>query len=317
MTATHAEPDVSAAPGRPDPRRRRRRGSARVPAPLYLFPVPALAIYVVFFAIPALQAIQYSVTDWDGFSAEYDSVGLGNFQQIAGGDNLFVNALGNNLKFMLVVVVFQTIFALLLAVLLVRNTTGSTLLRGLFFFPTVLSSVSVAYIWKFIYDPNFGLANSVLEAVGLDSLTSSYLGNDAAAIYWVSIVQVWFHAGQMMVIFIAGLQSVPSELYEAAELDGASRWKQFTSITWPMIAPATAIVVAYTTIQSFKAFDLILGLGGNPPKSSLDILSTRIYTTFANSEFGYAAAESLIFMLFIAAIVVAQRRLLKLTQKDF
>jgi raffinose/stachyose/melibiose transport system permease protein len=120
----------------------------------------------------------------------------------------------------------------------------------------------------------------------------------------------------MMVIFIAGLQNVPRELYEAADMDGAGKWAQFRHITWPMIAPATAIVVAYTTIQSFKAFDLILGLGGNPPKFALDILSTRIYSSFANSEFGYAAAESLIFMAVIAAIVALQRRALKLTAKD-
>jgi len=297
--------------------RRRRRGMPKVHPGLYLFAVPALAIYVAFFVIPLLQAVQFSVTDWDGFSADYNNVGLGNFEQILFNDDLFMNALTNNLKFMLVVVVFQTLFALILAIFLVKNTTASTLLRGLFFFPTILSSVSVAYTWKFIYDPNFGLANQVLEFVGLEQFTSSYLGNDAAAIYWVAITQVWFHAGQMMVIFIAGLQSVPAELYEVAQIDGASKWKQFTAITWPMIAPATAIVVAYTTIQSFKAFDLILGLSGNPPRYSMDILSTRIYTGFANSEFGYAAAESLIFMAFIAAIVIAQRRILKLTQKDF
>ncbi|MGC0272608.1 carbohydrate ABC transporter permease [Pseudactinotalea sp. Z1739] len=283
---------------------------------LYVFPIPALVIYIIFFAIPALQAVQYSVTDWDGFSAEYESVGLGNFRNLFTNDSLFMNALSNNLKFMLVVVVFQTLLALMLAIFLVRNSTGSTLLRGLFFFPTILSSVSVAYIWKFIYDPNYGLGNSVLEAVGLGEYTSAYLGNNEQAIYWVAITQVWFHAGQMMVIFIAGLQGVPAELYEAAEIDGAGKWKQFTKITWPMIAPATAIVVAYTTIQSFKAFDLILGLGGLPPRRSLDILSTRIYSTFANTEFGYAAAQSLIFMAFIAAIVIAQRRLLKLTQKE-
>ena len=298
------------------PRRRRRGPSSRVHPLLYAFTLPALIIYVIFFVIPTLQAVQYSATDWDGFSADYENVGSGNFERLLTGDTLFLNALTNNLKFMLVVVVFQTLLALILAIFLVRNTRGSTLLRGLFFFPTILSSVSVAYIFKFIYDPNFGLGNRVLEAVGLDALTSSYLGNDEAAIYWVAITQVWFHAGQMMVIFIAGLQSVPRELYEAAEIDGAGRWKQFTSITWPMLAPATAIVVAYTTIQSFKAFDLILGLGGNPPKTSLDILSTRIYTTFANSEFGYAATQSIIFMLFIAAIVVVQRRMLKLTQKE-
>jgi raffinose/stachyose/melibiose transport system permease protein len=270
----------------------------------------------MFFAIPTLQAVQYSITDWDGFSADFANVGAGNFRRILTGDDLFMNALANNVKFMLLVVAVQTLFALLLAVFLVKNSRSSILLRALFFFPTILSSVSVAFIWKFIYDPNFGLGNRVLGAVGLDGLQSSYLGNDATAIYWVAVTQVWFHAGQMMVIFIAGLQAVPTELYEAADLDGAGRWSQFRFITWPMIAPATAIVVAYTTVQSFKAFDLILGLGGNPPKFALDILSTRIYTSFANSEFGYAAAESLIFMAVIAAIVILQRRVLKLTQRD-
>jgi raffinose/stachyose/melibiose transport system permease protein len=98
-------------------------------------------------------------------------------------------------------------------------------------------------------------------------------------------------------------------------MDGAGKWQQFKSITWPFVAPATSIVVAYTTVQSFKAFDLILGIAGNPPKQSLDILSTRIYSTFANSEFGYAAAQSIIFMAMIALVTWLQRRLLRLTPK--
>lgn len=294
----------------------RRRSATRTHPALLLFPLPALVVYVIFFALPTLQAVQYSVTDWDGFSATFEQVGVSNFTRALTNDDLFLNALTNNLKFMLVVVLLQTVLALMLAVFLVRNSRSSVALRALFFFPTILSSVSVAFIWKFVYDPNFGLLNRTLGAVGLDGLQSSYLGNDQAAIYWIAVTQIWFHAGQMMVIFIAGLQAVPPELYEAAEVDGAGPWTRFRHITWPMIAPATAIVVAYTTIQSFKAFDLILGLGGNPPKFSLDILSTRIYTTFANSEFGYAAAESLIFMAFIAVVVFAQRRVLKLTQQD-
>jgi raffinose/stachyose/melibiose transport system permease protein len=313
---TKPAPGPAAALPRAQRLRRRRGGATRTHPALLLFPLPALVVYVVFFAIPTVQAVQYAVTDWDGFSATFENVGIENFRRILTGDDLFLNALTNNVKFMLIVVVFQTIFALLLAVLLVRNSRGSILLRALFFFPTILSSVSVAFIWKFIYDPNFGLGNRVLDGMGLDGANLAYLGNASTAIYWVAVTQVWFHAGQMMVIFVAGLQAVPAELYEAAEIDGAGKWAQFRHITWPMIAPATAIVVAYTTIQSFKAFDLILGLGGNPPKFSLDILSTRIYTSFANSEFGYAAAESLVFMAVIAAIVVAQRRILKLTQKD-
>lgn len=295
---------------------KKRKSPTRVSPALYLFPVPALAVTLMFLVMPTLQAFQYALTDWNGFSASFNYVGLDNFVRAFTGDSLFTNALGNNLKFMLVVVIFQTIVSLVLAMMLTRNSRGSILLRALFFFPTILSSVSVAFIWKFIYDPNFGLANSTLGAVGLDSLQGSYLGDDAQALYWVAATQVWFHAGQMMVVFVAGLQGIPRELYEAAEIDGAGKWQQFTSITWPLVAPATAIVVAYTTIQSFKAFDLILGIAGNPPKASLDILSTRIYSSFANAEFGYAAAQSIIFMALIALVTWLQRRVLRLTQKQ-
>ena len=231
----------------------------------------------------------------------------------------------NNLKFLLVVVIVQTLFSLVLAMAVLRNTRVNVGLRALFFFPTILSSVSVAFIWKFIYDPTYGLGNSVLAGlakipglvgIDVDPVQLSYLGNDQLAIYWVAIAQCWAHIGQMMVIYVAGLQSIPAELYEAAEVDGASRWQRFVSITWPQVAPATAIVVAYTTVQSFKAFDLILGLSGIPPKASMDILSTRIYTTFANSQYGYAAAESIIFMALIAALTWMQRRGLKLIQRS-
>ncbi len=283
---------------------------------LLLFPVPALVLYIVFFVVPTIQGVQYAVTNWDGFSANAQQVGTRNFERIVTADDLFRNALTNNLKFMLVVVIFQTFISLALAVLLVKNSRGSVVLRSLFFFPTILSSVSVAFIWKFIYDPNFGLINSILRVVGLDGLTQAFLGDDTKAIYWVAVTQVWFHVGQMMVIYVAGLQQIPVELYESASVDGANRWQQFRSVTWPMIAPATAIVMAYTTIQSFKAFDLILGLGGNPPKTSLDILSTRIYGGFANSEFGYAAAESIVFMILIALLTWAQRRMVRLVNQE-
>jgi raffinose/stachyose/melibiose transport system permease protein len=298
-----------------------RRRSPSAPArSIYLFPLPALAVFVFFFAMPTLQAFQYAVTDWDGFSADFTNVGAANFTRAVAGDSLFANAAVNNAKFLLVVVVVQTAMSLLLALALLRNSRGSVALRALFFFPTILSSVSVAFIWKFVYDPTFGIGNSVLRAgsrllgvFGGDSapLQLSYLGDDRTAIYWVALAQCWAHTGQMMVVYVAGLQAIPPEIYEAADVDGASPLRKFGYITWPLVAPATAIVVAYTTIQSFKAFDLILGLSGIPPKGSLDILSTRIYTTFANSQYGYAAAESILFMALIGVVTVVQRRALR------
>ena len=305
--------------------RRKRRNPSAPPLSLFLFPVPALAIFVFFFAIPTIQAFQYAVTDWDGYSADFNNVGVKNFLRVVSGDNLFANAAINNVKFLLVVVIVQTLVSLVLAMAVLKNSKTNIVLRALFFFPTILSSVSVAFVWKFIYDPTFGLGNAVLGGlakipglvgIDMDPVRLGYLGNDSAAIFWVAIAQCWAHIGQMMVIYVAGLQSIPAELYEAAEVDGANRWQRFTSITWPQIGPATAIVMAYTTVQSFKAFDLILGLSGIPPKSSMDILSTRIYTTFANSQYGYAAAESIIFMILIAVLTWLQRRGMKFIQRN-
>ncbi|HSF37575.1 MAG TPA: sugar ABC transporter permease [Nocardioides sp.] len=295
---------------------RKLTGPGRPHPALYLFPLPAVVLYVVFFVIPTVQAVQYAATDWDGFSPDYENVGADNIVKlVTGGDSLFTNALVNNVQFLLVVVVVQTLLSLGLALMLLRTTTVSVFVRSVYFLPAILSSVSVAFIWRFVYDPNVGPINQGLAAIGLENLQSGFLGDPDQAIYWVAMTQVWAHAGQLMVIFIAGLQQIPEDLYEAARLDGAGRWQQFRHVTWPLVAPTTAIVVAYTTIQSFKAFDLILGLGGNPPRGSLDILSTRIYTTFTNSEFGYAAAQSLIFMAVILAVTVLQRRALKLTQR--
>lgn len=130
---------------------------------LWWFPVPALALYLFFFAYPTVQAVQYALTDWDGYSADYNSVGLDNFGEIATSDDVFANAAGNNLKLTITVVLAQTALALLLALYLVRTTRSSTLLRALFFLPTVLSSVSVAFVWRFVYDPDGGLFNSALR----------------------------------------------------------------------------------------------------------------------------------------------------------
>lgn len=275
--------------------------------------MPAAVIYLWFVLWPTLQAFQYSLTDWDGLSASFDWVGLENYEKLATGDSIFRRAFGNSLTFMLTVVIGQTVLSLALAVALLRSTRISIFLRALFFFPTVLSSVSVAFVWSFVYDPTFGLANRLLAAVGLGSLQQPWLGDQSMAIFYLAIVQIWFHAGQLMVVYIAGLQQIPQDLYDAAALDGAGRWQRFRFVTIPLLQPTTVIVVAYTTIQSFKAFDLIIASTGGGPNHATEILATLIYTTaFRNFEMGYAAAQSVIFMVLIATITILQRRAVSL-----
>ncbi|RLL41147.1 sugar ABC transporter permease [Oceanobacillus piezotolerans] len=285
---------------------------------LYLFLIPGFFLYFTFFIVPTLGAFFYSITDWDGVNQQFNFVGLFNYTSLLTDDTVFITSINNNLKFLLFVVFFQTLLSLIFALILMKNTKTNIFYRALFFFPTILSSVSVAFIWSFIYAPDLGLLNPLLQSIGLGMLTQSWLGNPDIAIFSIAFVQVWFHTGQVMVIFIAGLQNVPKELYEAAIVDGANKWQRFTKITWPLIAPATTIVVGYTTIQSFKAFDLIFAMTGGGPAYSTEILATFIYNSaFSNYQFGYASAASVVLMVIVAGLTLVQFRLVNRNKVEY
>jgi raffinose/stachyose/melibiose transport system permease protein len=216
-------------------------------------------------------------------------VGVDNFNRMSQ-DGVFTKVLGNNIEFTFMVLIFQTALSLLFAIFLLQNSKISTFLRTLYFFPTIISSVSVAMVWQFLYEPNLGPINVFLNSIGLDFLALNWLGSETVTLRAIAFTQVWFHTGQMMVVYIAGLQQIPAELYEAAEVDGASRWQQFKSVTWPMALPTT---------------------GGGPNNSS-SILVTMIYlTAFNEFRFGYAAAQSIFLIVFILALTALQRRILR------
>jgi raffinose/stachyose/melibiose transport system permease protein len=274
---------------------------------------PALTLFLAFYLYPALQNLQFATRRWDGIT-EPENVGFRNFTNLLTNDDLFYKTLGNNIEFTFLVVAFQTSLALIFAVYLVKNTKTSIALRTLYFFPTILSSVSVGMIWLFLYDPNFGAINLFFTKVGLPSFALNWLGSESSALYAIAFTQVWFHTGQMMVVYIAGLQQIPKELYEAAEVDGASRWKQFTKITWPMALPTTLVVMAYTTIQSFRAFDLIMVMTNSTagPNNSTSIFSTLVYFTLFNElRLGYAAAQTIFMVATMLLITWLQRRAFK------
>ena len=273
--------------------------------------VPAFLLYAFLYLYPALNNLRFSTTRWDGI-VEPEFVGLRNFSNLMTNDDLFFKVMGNNIRFTLLVVIFQTGFSLLFAILLLKNSRGNVFLRTLYFFPTILSSVSVAMIWLFLYDPNLGAINIFFNKIGLEAFALNWLGSETSALYAIVFSQVWFHTGQMMVIYIAGLQQIPAELYEAAEVDGANRWQQFRSVTWPMALPTTAVVIAYTTIQSFRAFDLIYTMTLGGPNNSTNIFSTLIYlTAFNEFRFGYAAAQTIFMVLMILFLTWLQRRILR------
>ena len=272
--------------------------------------LPAAILFAGFYFVPFIANLRYSLTRWDRIT-EPEFVGLRNFVNLLTNDDLFYKVLGNNVRFTFLVVVFQTLFSLIFALFLVKNSKSNIALRTLFFFPTILSSVSVGMIWLFMYDPNFGAVNLFFTKIGLDGFALNWLGSETSALYAIAFTQVWFHTGQMMVIYIAGLQQIPQELYEAAEMDGASRWQQFKNVTWPMSIPTTIVVMAYTTIQSFRAFDLIFSMTQGGPNNSSNIFAVLIYqTVFSELRIGYAATQSIFFILVLVFVTVLQRKFL-------
>ena len=272
--------------------------------------LPAAIIFAGFYIVPFIANLRYSLTRWDRIT-EPEFVGFRNFINLLTNDDLFYKVLGNNLRFTFLVVLFQTLFSLIFAIFLVKNTKTNIALRTLFFFPTILSSVSVGMIWLFMYDPNFGAVNLFFTRLGLEGFALNWLGSESSALYAITFTQVWFHTGQMMVIYIAGLQQIPQELYEAAEMDGASRWQQFRNVTWPMSIPTTIVVMAYTTIQSFRAFDLIFAMTQGGPNNSSNIFAVLIYqTVFSELRIGYAATQSIFFIIVLIFVTLLQRKFL-------
>ncbi|MDK2822376.1 MAG: raffinose/stachyose/melibiose transport system permease protein [Clostridia bacterium] len=286
--------------------------------PLSFFILPGLLIYTIFYAIPTISALGLSFTDWNGLSPDYNFVGLKNYSTMLTQDPIFAKAFGNNLKYMFFVVIFQTIVSLFFAIMLAKNTKLNVFYRALYFLPTVIASVSVAFIWIFVYEPSIGSLNTFLTMLGLKSLIHSWLGDKNIAIYSLAFVQVWAHAGQVMIIFIAGLHSIPKSLYEVARIEGATRWQTFRYVTWPLLAPSATIVVAYTTLQSFKAFDLILATTDGGPSYATEILSLFLYhEAFTNYKFGYASASAVIFLLIIVSITMLQFKILKANKVNY
>src|SRR5699024_2144467 len=273
------------------PRRIRRRRTT------LLFAAPALVVYVGFLVWPALQALWISLTDWDGLTNEQNFIGLDNYLAMLK-DNVVRIAAFNNILWSVVTIVLPMALGLLLAVTLNRPSRTSPVLRTIFYAPAVLPLVAVASIWAWLYDPTDGAINTLLRAVGLGSLAQSWLGQDSTAIWAVMIAAVWVRTGFPMLLYLAALQSIPDEQYEAASMDGANRWQKFTRITFPSLKDTHYIVLALSLIESFKVFDLVYAMTYGGPGYSTQVMGTWMYANvFQYFNAGYGTAIAVVITL--------------------
>lgn len=270
---------------------------------------PALAVYLLFAVYPMFDVIMMSFSSWNGLTAESSFVGFDNYEHVLTRDPVFWTAFVNTILWTTLAIVIPNLISFGLALSLNQNLPGKTQLRVVFYLPVVIATIAVATIWKWMYDPFFGLFNSLLTGWGLRGWALDWLGDKKIALWSVFVAHVWQSVGFAMVLFLAGLQSVSATLVEAARIDGAGRWRVFRHVTLPALKPTLTIVLVLSLINSLKAFDIVYGMTGGGPAQSTQMLAMWAYSQAMQlGDFGKGAAISVILLLMTLAIVIPYLR---------
>ena len=276
----------------------------------YVWISPALLVFGVFTLLPLAAGVALSLVTWDGIHAARWQ-GLANYVQVLQ-DQPFWQALVHNVIYAVGTVVGKIVLALVLAVLLNRALRGRAVFRTVLFMPVVMSFVVVGLIWSWIYNYNFGLLNAIVGVLGLQAWKQDWLGNASIALGALIVVDIWKWFGFHMVINLAGLQSIPNELYEAARIDGATAWQSFWRVTLPLLKPVTMINVLLATSGAFNVFDLVYVMTEGGPVNATDVAMLHIYTqAFQFYRFGYAAAMSYILLILVGIVSLVLMRMMR------
>ena len=276
--------------------------------------LPAFIVYTAFMLIPLVASLGLSFFEWSGYGAK-TYVGLSNFRRLFTDANYsvrFWNALGNNAYFFVITMLIQNVVALALAVLLERGLRGSNVFRAIFFAPSTISVVIVGYLWLLIYNPMWGALNKVLAMVGINMRNFAWLGNEGTALTAVAVANAWQYTGIPMMLFIAGINAIPNEQYEAVAVDGGGEWHKFRYVTLPNLKPILFIVSTMTFVGNFSSFEIIYAMEGTlgAPNYATDTLGTFFYRTAFGArtgsppEMGMGAAIAAVMTLIIGVGVV-------------
>lgn len=278
----------------------------------YYMIYPALLIYSIFFVIPAIAGFYYSFTDWRLDRLELQFIGWDNFKKIFS-DKTLILALQNTAIFAIVTVVGKNVIGLLLAVGLNMRLRTKNLLRAIFYSPSILSILVISILFTPMLRTE-GTINNLLEAVGLHSLSQAWLTNPSIVIWTIAIVSIWQSAGFQMAIYLAGLQSISQEYYEAATIDGASSWKSFFKITLPLLLPAININLMLTLIGGLKVFSEVYVMTGGGPGNASQVVGTIILRSFGEGNWGLGTAVNT--LLFVVVTIIAIPLLIFMRRKE-
>lgn len=274
-----------------------------------LFLSPTLVIFTAFILFPVFFSFYLSFHSWNMFSGDTTFVGLENYSRMIQ-DAEFWQVLGNTAVYTFGTIPINMALSLWVAYLLNKKLKGKKFLRTAFFAPVIISPVAAAVIWRWMYDPNFGLVNYLISFLGIGSI--NWLNEPTAAMFALIIMGVWKTFGINMILFSAGLQGIPDNYYEAAELDGAGKWAKFYHITIPMLAPTTFFIMIMSMISSFQVFDIVYVLTSGGPMGSTKVLVFYVYEyAFKFFEMGYASAISYFLFAVLFILTMLQVKYMK------
>jgi raffinose/stachyose/melibiose transport system permease protein len=276
---------------------------------VFLLLGPAVIIYAVFALYPMVDVVGLSFLKWNGLDPVKQFVGVNNYVDIFTKDPVFWVAFRNTIVWTLLSVAFPPLVGLLLALGLNQPIFGRNTLRAIYYLPVIIAPIAVATMWRWMYDPFFGLFVQVLTSMGLQSWIQDWLGNRDIALYSAFVAHLWQSVGFSMVLFLAGLQGVNKTLVEAARIDGAGRWNVFRYVTLPAIQTTITIVLVLSIISSLKAFDIVYGLTGGGPAQSTQMLALWAFTqSMQIFDFGRGSAISVVLLLITLAVVIPYLR---------
>ena len=274
-------------------------------APPWWFVAPAMLLFAFAVLIPSVRGVYYAFTDWDGLSPDFSWVGFDNFTKLLD-DPTARQAIWHTLLLAVAITIIQNGLGLLLALGVNTVIKSRNVLRVFLFAPAIITPIVVAYLWRNLLGPD-GAVNSLLGAVGLGSWQQDWLGDPQLALWAIVGVIVWQFAGYSMVIFVAGLQSVPQEVYEAAAIDGAGPVRRFWFVVRPLLAPAFTINLMLSIIGGIKLFDQVFALTGGGPGHATDTISTLLYKeALLLGEFGYSIALAVVLTIIVAVVSTGQ-----------
>jgi raffinose/stachyose/melibiose transport system permease protein/N-acetylglucosamine transport system permease protein len=273
------------------------------------FLTPALLLYGVFFLYPAGRTFYVALTSWNGIDPDLSFIGFGNFRELAD-DPIFHRTIRNTAVFTVLGAIVLFPLALFLAFATSEKLFGARTFRFIILAPVALSVATAALLWKFALNPNFGLMNGLLDAVGLEEWSRPWLGMESTAMIAVVLATVWHGVGIWMIFFAAAITRVPQEMKEAARIDGASSWRIFRHIVFPLIWDVTRILIVLWIIGALQAFAFIFAMTNGGPLNATNVFGTYLYNAaFVESRFGYAAAIAVAMFALILCFTVLVSRL--------